>query len=229
VSSSDNAQVARGALVSCCSVTRTFGSGGSAFSAVRDATCEVAPGSRIALTGPSGSGKSTLLHLMAGLEAPTAGGVAWPAFGGRPTERAALIGVVFQGASLIPSLDVAENVALPMIFGGTSPTEAETRALAALARLQLESLAHKLPEELSAGQSQRVAIARVLASRPRLILADEPTGQLDHVTAAEMIDVLLQTSSDLDAALVISTHDPVISARLATQWTMHDGRLELRS
>jgi ABC-type lipoprotein export system ATPase subunit len=166
---------------------------------------------------------------MAGLEAPTAGGVAWPAFGGRPTERAALIGVVFQGASLIPSLDVAENVALPMIFGGTSPTEAETRALAALARLQLESLAHKLPEELSAGQSQRVAIARVLASRPRLILADEPTGQLDHVTAAEMIDVLLQTSSDLDAALVISTHDPLISARLDTQWTMHDGRLELRS
>jgi putative ABC transport system ATP-binding protein len=98
-----------------------------------------------------------------------------------------------------------------------------------LARLQLESLARKLPEELSAGQSQRVAIARVLASRPRLILADEPTGQLDHVTAAEMIDVLLQTSSDLDAALVISTHDPLISARLDTQWTMHDGRLELRS
>ena len=226
MSSSDDAPVAQDALVRCTSVTRAFGSGASA---VRDATCEVVPGSRIALTGPSGSGKSTLLHLMAGLDAPTAGVVAWPAFGGHPRAHASLVGIVFQGTSLVPSLDVAENVALPMIFGGTTPAEAKTSAMAALERLQLDSLANKLPEELSAGQSQRVAIARVLASAPRLILADEPTGQLDHVTAAGVVDVLLQTSSELDAGLVVSTHDPLISERLSTQWAMHDGRLELRS
>jgi putative ABC transport system ATP-binding protein len=137
-----------------------------------------------------------------------------------------LIGVVFQGSSLVSALDVAENVALPMVLGGAAADDAAVGALEALGSLQLESLANKLPEELSAGQAQRVAIARVLASAPQLILADEPTGQLDHVTAELVIDVLLQAATKLDAALIVSTHDPLVAERLPTQWVMHEGRIE---
>lgn len=213
-------------VFSCTNVTRTFGSGPSALTAVRGVTCVVAQHDRIALTGPSGSGKSTLLHLMAGLETATSGVITWPAFDGRPLARPGQVGLVFQGASLIPALTVVENVALPMILGDTSEIEATERAQAALARFNLGALATKLPEQLSAGQGQRVAIARVLASAPRLILADEPTGQLDHATAALVINVLLAASVDIGAALVVSTHDPLVSERLATQWAMTDGQLQ---
>jgi ABC-type lipoprotein export system ATPase subunit len=213
-------------LVSCVGVTRTFGSGATAHAAVRGVTCEVGPDCRIALTGPSGSGKSTLLNLMAGLDRPSTGSVAWPAFGGHPLARPGVVGVVFQGSSLVAALDVVENVTLPLILGGGSAVEARTRAHETLGRLQLDSLAGKLPEELSAGQAQRVAIARVLAGAPHLILADEPTGQLDHVTAALVIDLLLQVSAEVGAALIVATHDPLISERLSIQWVMHEGRLE---
>jgi putative ABC transport system ATP-binding protein len=140
--------------------------------------------------------------------------------------RPGVVGVVFQGSSLVAALDVVENVTLPLILGGGSAAEARTRAHETLGRLQLDSLAGKLPEELSAGQAQRVAIARVLAGAPHLILADEPTGQLDHVTAALVIDLLLQVSAEVGAALIVATHDPLISERLSIQWVMHEGRLE---
>ena len=131
--------------------------------------------------------------------------------------------VVFQGPSLLPPLDVVENVALPLLLGGSSETDARTAANAALERLDLSALASKLPEELSGGQAQRVAVARVLAGRPRMILADEPTGQLDHAAAAVVVRALLEVASDLGAALVITTHDPVVSAHFVTRWAMADG------
>jgi putative ABC transport system ATP-binding protein len=127
---------------------------------------------------------------------------------------------------LLAALDVVENVALPRILAGTAAAAATARAHDALGRLALDSLAGKLPEELSAGQAQRVAIARVLAGAPRLILADEPTGQLDRVAATLVMDVLLQASTEIGAALVVATHDALISKRLLIQWVMREGRLE---
>ncbi len=212
--------------VVCADVARTYGTGATAVVAVYGVTCTVPSGSRIAVTGPSGSGKSTLLHLMAGLETPTSGTIAWPALDGHPNGHPGRVGVVFQGPSLLPALDVAENVALPLLLTNVEEGEAARRASDALHRLGIDDLADKLPEQLSGGQAQRVAVARVLASRPRLILADEPTGQLDHHAAQLVIDVLLQASAELGASLLVSTHDPIIAERLELQWTMRDGRID---
>ncbi|MGC0416454.1 ABC transporter ATP-binding protein [Embleya sp. AB8] len=215
-------------LVDCRDAARTFGRGLNAVVAVHGSSCRVRAGERIAVIGPSGSGKSTLLHLMAGLERPTTGTVTWPAAGesddADPTPR---IGVVFQGPSLIPALDVLENTALPLILAGVPEPAAHERASAALELLDIADLAGRLPEELSGGQGQRVAVARVLAQRPRLVLADEPTGQLDRDTGGRVIDVLLAAVAELGAALVVSTHDPAVAGRLAIRWRMHDGRLLL--
>jgi putative ABC transport system ATP-binding protein len=213
------------ALVVCTAVSRIFGRGPVAVPAVQDVSVTVAPGMLVALTGPSGSGKSTLLHLMAGLESPSSGSVQWPGLGGSLTGRAGVVGLVFQGPSLVPALDVLENVTLPLLLAGVGAADAVRRARTALERLNVHGLAAKLPEEISGGQAQRVAVARVLASRPRLILADEPTGQLDHETGAHVIEVLLETAAALNAALVVTTHDPVVAERFADHWRMADGRL----
>ncbi len=219
--------VAAEALVRCEDVSRTFTRGGVEIAAVRPTTCAVTPGMRVALTGPSGSGKSTLLHLLAGLDTPTSGTVSWPGLGGPPRDRPGVVGMVFQGPSLIPVLDVVENVALPLLLAGADATDATERATAALDRLELAVLARKLPEELSGGQAQRVAIARVLASAPRLILADEPTGQLDQATGMRVMGALLGAADELGAALVVSTHDPHVARRLPRRWLMEDGRLRV--
>jgi putative ABC transport system ATP-binding protein len=133
--------------------------------------------------------------------------------------------VVFQGSSLLPALDVTENVALPLLFAGVPAAEATARAVEALERLRIADMGSKLPEELSGGQAQRVAVARVLAARPPLILADEPTGQLDHEAGGLVISVLIEAADELGAALVISTHDGAVADRLNQRWTMLDGRL----
>lgn len=204
---------------------RTHGTGASAVVALHDVTCEVEPGRVLAVTGPSGSGKSTLLHLMAGLEQPTSGAVTWPAIGDRSRLRPGPVAVVFQWPSLVPALDAAENVALPLLLAGHSPERAATDARAALDRLALGELSSRLPEELSGGQAQRVAVARALAGAPTLILADEPTGQLDHAAAEVVVDALLTAASDLGAALVVTTHDARVAARFPARWTMSDGAL----
>lgn len=212
-------------LFSCVNLSRSYGTDATAIVAVHDVSCEITAATRVALTGPSGSGKSTLIHLMAGLESPTSGVLSWPALGRNPLGHPDYIGVVFQGPSLIPALDVSENVAFPLLLADVAEPEATDRASAALEQLGIAELAARLPEELSGGQAQRVAVARVLAACPRLILADEPTGQLDRAAAMTVVELLLQAADSLDAALVVSTHDPMISSRLATQWVMRDGRL----
>ena len=212
-------------LVAVDGASRTFGSGSTAVVAVHDVSCEILPGEEIALTGPSGSGKTTFLHLVAGLDRPTSGSVTWPAIGTADELRPGPVAVVFQAPSLLPALDVGENVALPLLLDGVDREQAAIDAARALDRLGLTDLASKLPEELSGGQSQRVAIARVLAGRPRLILADEPTGQLDHHNAAAVIDALLDASEATGAALVVNTHDREIAARLRTTWAMANGAL----
>ncbi|MGH9062328.1 MAG: ABC transporter ATP-binding protein [Acidimicrobiales bacterium] len=209
-------------LVVCTDVSRTFGTGTAAVVAVHGTSCTVPEDARIAIAGPSGSGKSTLLHLMAGLERPTRGEVRHP---GLPSGEAARIGVVFQSPSLVPALDVAENTELPLVIAGVERTERERRVAEALELVDVAGLAARLPEEISGGQAQRVAVARVLAQRPRLILADEPTGQLDHAAGRRLLDALLDAAGHLGAALVVATHDRAVVERLDTRWAMHEGRL----
>jgi ABC-type lipoprotein export system ATPase subunit len=210
-------------LARCTDLTRTYGSGAGAVHALRGVSCTLRPGTQVALTGPSGSGKSTLLHLLAGLDTPTSGTIAWPGLGGSPEGRPGLIGMVFQGPSLLPPLDVTENIALPLLLAGGQETQARERAAAALHDVGLDELAARLPEELSGGQAQRVAVARALAARPRLILADEPTGQLDSAHAAQVVGLLLDAATLLGAALVLSTHDLTIADRFPNRWQMADG------
>jgi ABC-type lipoprotein export system ATPase subunit len=210
-------------LIHCTDVTRSYGSGAGEVEALRGVSCAVRRGMQVALTGPSGSGKSTLLHLLAGLDMPTSGTIAWPGLDGSPAGRPGLIGMVFQGPSLLPPLDVTENIALPLLLAGSTETQARERALAALHDVGLDELAARLPEELSGGQAQRVAVARALAARPRVILADEPTGQLDSAHAAQVAGLLLDAATMLGAALVLSTHDQAIAERLPDRWRMADG------
>jgi putative ABC transport system ATP-binding protein len=204
---------------------RTYGSGNRTVYAVHNATATVWPGDRIAVTGASGSGKSTLLHLMAGLETPTSGTRSWPALGGSPDRDPASIGVAFQAPSLLPPLNVVENVELPLLLKAVAAVQARERAFAALADLSVDDLAAKLPEELSGGQAQRVVLARALVSRPALILADEPTGQLDHRTADQVLRVLLDTAAGYGTAVVVATHDREVAARLDIEWIMAAGSL----
>ena len=209
----------------CTDLSRTYGSGAGVVRALRGVSCTLRPGAQVALTGPSGSGKSTLLHLLAGLDTPTGGTIAWPGLDGSPEGRPGLIGMVFQGPSLLPPLDVTENTALPLLLAGIAETQARERAMAALRDVGLDELAARLPEELSGGQAQRVAVARALAVRPRVILADEPTGQLDSAHAAQVVGLLLDAAAMLGAALVLSTHDLTIAERLPERWQMADGRM----
>jgi putative ABC transport system ATP-binding protein/lipoprotein-releasing system ATP-binding protein len=215
-------------VVQCLGVGRTYGSGPTALVALQPCDCTVSSDQRIAVVGPSGSGKSTLLHLMAGLDEPTVGSVVWPAIGGREALRPGPVAVIFQGPSLLAPLTVEENVALPLILEGRRDLDARAAARAALERLDLSDLAAKLPEELSGGQAQRVAVCRALAGRPRLILADEPTGQLDHGNGAAVVDALLAAATHAGAALVVSTHDSAVAQRLAERWEIHSGRVSTR-
>jgi len=218
-----------GALVRCDGAGRTFLTGGRATVALEPVWCAVSPAARIALVGSSGSGKSTLLHLMAGLDLPSVGEVTWPAIGDRSVLRPGPLAMIFQGPSLLPPLTVEENVALPLTLGGRTSTEARRLAVSALDRLGLGDLAEKLPEEISGGQAQRVAVARGLAGEPRLILADEPTGQLDRSNGSAVVDVLLAAADRSGAALVVATHDPDVADRLPERWEMRDGRLTTAS
>nr|BFE60066.1 ATP-binding cassette domain-containing protein [Dactylosporangium thailandense] len=204
-------------LARCVGVSRTYGTGPTAVVALHTVDCVLHPASRVALMGRSGSGKSTLLHLLAGLDEPTTGVVRRPGRGE--------IGVVFQGPSLLAPLDVAENVALPLLLAGGRPADAAERAAGALRRAGVADLAGKLPEELSGGQAQRVAVARVLAGSPRLILADEPTGQLDAEHRDAVVTLLLEAAAELGAGLLIATHDARVADRLPQRWAMDDGRL----
>jgi putative ABC transport system ATP-binding protein/lipoprotein-releasing system ATP-binding protein len=221
-------QDATAVLVRCTDVWRTFGTGETALDAVSNATCAVSEGEQIVITGPSGSGKSTLLNLMAGLDRPSSGEIEWPAIGSIEALRPGPVAIVFQGPSLIPSLTVLENVALVCLLNGVASEQAQASAQRALELLGLETLNTKLPEEVSGGQAQRIAIARALAGKPRLILADEPTGQLDRANATRVIDALQKSARASGAALITTTHDPLVAERFPMRWSMAEGILEVK-
>lgn len=205
-------------------VARSFERGAERVQALAPATCRVERAERIALLGPSGSGKSTLLHLMAGLDVPSAGEISWPALGGRDALRPGKVAVVFQSPSLMAPLNVVENVELPLLLSGGN-RDARAAAMAALARVGLADLAEKLPEELSGGQGQRVALARAMATRPALLLADEPTGQLDRATGRALVDGLLAWLAESRTALVVATHDLAVAERMEHVWHLDHGHL----
>jgi putative ABC transport system ATP-binding protein len=214
-------------LVVAKGVARSFGSGSGTVVALHDVTCSVEQGARVVVIGPSGSGKSTLLHLLGGIDTPTVGTVTWPALGGHPRSLpAGTVGVVFQAPSLLPALDATENVALPLLLAGASDDEADAAAAVALEALGLRDLARLLPEELSAGQAQRVAVARALAPRPKLIVADEPTGRLDRVAGAAVVSALEDAADAVGATVVLATHDPSIASRFPERWVMSDGTID---
>ncbi|HEY3317051.1 MAG TPA: ABC transporter ATP-binding protein [Coriobacteriia bacterium] len=206
-------------------VAKTYGERGHETHALAEASFEIRAGERVALVGPSGSGKTTLLHLIAGIDVPSAGTLEWPALGRREELRPGPVAMAFQGPSLLPPLTVAENVALPLLLAEVPEAEATERAWELLDAMGLTELAEKLPEELSGGQAQRVGLARALVSRPVLLLADEPTGQLDHEHAQRLMDLLLARVHETGAALVIATHDDLIAERLDERWAMLDGRM----
>jgi ABC-type lipoprotein export system ATPase subunit len=208
-------------------VSARFERPGAGVVAVEDASFEIGANSRIALVGPSGSGKSTLLHLMAGLLQPSAGSVSWSALDGVDEGRLGAVAVVFQAPSLVPWLDAAENVMVPLLLQGLDEKAARGQAEAALAALGLTDIANKLPEELSGGEAQRVAIARAMAQKAKLMLADEPTGQLDQVTAREVMSALVHAADRNHAALIVATHDPAVGAALSVVWRMEHGCLEV--
>lgn len=214
-------------LVSVQVVSRSYGEGENAVLALDSVSCEVRPGDRIAVMGPSGSGKSTLLQLMGGLDQPSSGILSWPGLGPAKDLRPAQVGFVFQTPSLLPSLTCLENVELPLLLQAVAAGAAHAASREALESLDLGELADKLPEEISGGQAQRVAVARALVSNPQMVLADEPTGQLDHPTAQHLFDVLLRVVAESEIALVVATHDPAIADRLSARWQMHHGRLEV--
>ncbi|MEO5807648.1 ATP-binding cassette domain-containing protein [Devosia sp.] len=216
--------MSRELLVRVENLRKSYVANGNAYDALRHASGTVLAGDRVAVVGRTGSGKSTLLHLLAGLDAPSSGSISWPGLGPQRDLRPGKIGVVFQSPSLVPWLDVTENLILPLLLCNR-PDNVSILAAAALDRFELGHLATRLPEELSGGQAQRVSMARATMTGPSLVLADEPTGQLDLETGTHLMDALFEWADHTGAALVVATHDPGIAARFTTKWQVDQGSL----
>jgi len=222
-----------GAAIRVDSVSRHYATEAGPVRAVDGVSLEVEPGTSLAITGPSGCGKSTLLGLISGLETPTAGRVAIgdreiSALGdaGRPRLRREALGLVFQVDNLLPFLTATQNVGLQLALAGAGAGADYGRCVELLARLGLDGQRDKLPDQLSGGQRQRVAVARALVHRPRIVLADEPTGSLDAESSAAVIDVLLAAQHEIGATLVVVTHDREVAGRLDRTLALRDGRLD---
>jgi len=213
-------------------VTRTYGSGKTATAALRGVTFAVGEGKLVALRGRSGSGKTTLLNLVGGLDTPDGGSICVAgqhvtAMGER--ERMQLrrdtVAFIFQSFGLLPVLSAAENVGVPLRIGGVAPHERESRVALMLRLVGLADHAKQRPAELSGGQQQRVAIARALATRPSLLLADEPTGQLDRETGRQIMRLLRAVVESEGVTALVATHDPALIDLADSVMHLVDGRI----
>ena len=219
-------------IVDARAVSRTFAMPAGPVHAVRDVTLQIGAGDHVAVRGPSGCGKSTLLHMLGCVDAPSSGTLL---FDGKDvsrlsdSKRSALrltrIGFIFQRFFLLPMLTAAENVELPLSEAGAAKRDRQERIKELLDYVGLSPRADHRPSQLSGGEMQRVAIARALANRPQLLLADEPTGELDEATGAQVASLLDRVNAD-GTALVIVTHDSTLADRAARVLMMRDGRLE---
>jgi predicted ABC-type transport system involved in lysophospholipase L1 biosynthesis ATPase subunit len=212
--------------LSASGLCKSYRSGDRSIEVLRGADLGVAAGESVSIRGESGSGKSTLLHLLAGLDAPDAGTLAW---GGSadtgPRRRAAFLGMVFQAFYLIPEIDAFANVLMARRIQGRIDAGAKARARALLARVGLAERGHHLPAELSGGERQRVAVARALMNSPRLLLADEPTGNLDEASGDAVIDLLLGLCRETGTALVLVTHNAAFARKTSRQYLLREGLL----
>ncbi|HEU0091429.1 MAG TPA: ABC transporter ATP-binding protein [Vicinamibacteria bacterium] len=219
-------------VVEARGVTRTFPMPAGPVVAVRDLSVTIAAGEFVSICGPSGCGKSTLLHILGCVDAPSSGellvdgrDVSTLGDAARSALRLSKIGFVFQRFFLLPMLTAAENVELPQAEAGVSRAERRSRTSALLDYVGLAHRAHHRPSQLSGGEAQRVAIARALANRPRLLLADEPTGELDQATGQQIVGLFERVHAD-GTTVVVVTHDPAIAARTPRMLSMRDGRID---
>ncbi|MEL6571784.1 MAG: ABC transporter ATP-binding protein [Pseudomonadota bacterium] len=216
-------------LLSVTDVHKTYETGEGAFEVLRGIDLTLDTGETLALTGESGSGKSTLLHLIGGLDQPDRGQIVVDGIDlaqrddkGRAEVRRGTVGVVFQQFNLIPSLTVADNISFQARLAGHYD---QTWATELVDRMGLTPHAQKYPEQLSGGQQQRVAIARTLAARPKLVLADEPTGNLDEATAADVMVLMLSLVTDTGAGLLMVTHSTKLAGQLTRQVHLRAGQI----
>ncbi|MBA2814604.1 lipoprotein-releasing ABC transporter ATP-binding protein LolD [Candidatus Pantoea persica] len=219
-------------LLQCRNLCKRYQEGSVQTDVLRNVSFSLQPGELVAIVGSSGSGKSTLLHLLGGLDAPTAGDVV---FDGQSlnamssSAKAALrnreLGFIYQFHHLLPDFNALENLAMPLLIGKSNKAEAQQRAREMLAAVGLEKRAHHRPSELSGGERQRVSIARALVNRPRLVMADEPTGNLDARNADAIFELLGELNVRQGTAFLVVTHDLQLAKRLSRQMEMHDGKL----
>jgi ABC-type lipoprotein export system ATPase subunit len=215
------------------SVCRAYAMGSALIRAVDDVSFSVSSGEFVALLGPSGSGKSTLLNLIAGLDRPTSGSIVVNGddLAAMTPERLARyrresVGIIFQSFNLIPSMTLSENVELPMRFAEINKAERAARTADGLARVGLSGRATHKPSELSGGEQQRGAIARALVNRPGLLLADEPTGNLDSHTGEEIMQLIRELNDSLGVTVIMVTHEQALADRFASRaFHIADGRL----
>ena len=214
-------------------LTRTYPAAGRPVRGLQDVSLRVAGGEVVAVTGPSGSGKSTLLFLLAGLDRPDGGevrvaGTDWRTLDGaaRARFRRRTCGFIAQGMALLPQATAAENVAVPLLLDGVEAAARQARVAGALEAVGLAGDGDKLPDQLSGGQQQRVAIARALVTRPAVVLADEPTANLDSGTAQTIARLLLAAARERGAAVVLVTHDPEVARHADRLVRLRSGRLD---
>ncbi|MBX3199204.1 MAG: ABC transporter ATP-binding protein [Labilithrix sp.] len=219
-------------LIACRNLSKDYESGAGVVRALREIDLEIEQGEFVAIVGTSGSGKSTLMNILGCLDRPTRGAYELAGFdiGARSSDARAilrnrLIGFIFQGFNLLPRTTALENVELPLVYRGASARERRTRALEALAAVGLADRVHHTPNQLSGGQQQRVAIARALVTGPPMLLADEPTGNLDTRTSLEVLALLQRLNRDRGITIVLVTHEHDIAACASRVVTFRDGRI----
>lgn len=223
-------------LLSAKNLSKTYKEGKMVTEVLKNVSFDIYPKSLLAIIGSSGSGKSTLLHLLGGLDQPTSGEIMFKSQQLNrlsEQEKARLrnqeIGFVYQFHHLLPDFTALENVAMPLLIGGVSPSEAKKRAMVMLESVNLVKRANHRPAELSGGERQRVAIGRALINNPALVMADEPTGNLDKSTADAIFDLLVKLNREHGTAFLVVTHDLALANKLDQQLIMSDGQLSYRN